>query len=115
MKRKGSITIYFALVMAVIVPLILAQITSAKVSAGRMQAANSMDQALFSLFGHYYAPLAKEYGLLFLNAGGSGAGPDLEAVISSLIFSSFSPFWRGRFPGALAGRAGLGPKFGLGL
>ena len=84
MKRKGSITIYFALVMAVIVPLILAQITSAKVSAGRMQAANSMDQALFSLFGHYYAPLAKEYGLLFLNAGGNGAGPDLEAVISSL-------------------------------
>ena len=70
--------------MAVIVPIILAQITSAKVSAGRMQAANSMDQALFSLFGHYYAPLAKEYGLLFLNAGGNGAGPDLEAVISSL-------------------------------
>ena len=84
MKRKGSITIYFALVMAVIVPLILAQITSAKVSAGRMQAANSMDQALFSLLGHYYGPLAKEYGLLFLNAGGSGSGPDLEAVITSL-------------------------------
>lgn len=62
---EGGITIYCALAMAALLPLVLGAIVSVKVSAGRMQAANSVDQAMFSLFAHYDRQLARDYGLLF--------------------------------------------------
>lgn len=79
---EGGITIYCALAMAALLPLVLGAIVSVKVSAGRMQAANSVDQAMFSLFAHYDRQLARDYGLYFLNAGSGGSDVDLYSVVS---------------------------------
>ncbi|MDO5701731.1 MAG: DUF5702 domain-containing protein [Lachnospiraceae bacterium] len=77
----GSITVYYALIMVVMVSLIMGMIVSAKVKAGRMQAANSVDQAMFSLFARYDRKLKDEYGLYFLYAGDHGSDADLEACM----------------------------------
>lgn len=85
MKRtQASMTIYFSLAMVVLIPLITGAILSAKVSAGRMQAANSVDQAMFSLFARYDRQLQKEYDLFFLNAGKDGGGPEIASCITLL-------------------------------
>ncbi len=80
---SGSITVYFVLMMCVLVSLILTSILSAKVSAGRMQAANSVDQALFSLFARYDRDLFEKYDLFFLNAGSEGSA-DIASCITLL-------------------------------
>ena len=73
-------TVYFSLVMTVMVSLIAASIVSVKVSAGRMQAANAVDQALFSLFARYDRQLEEKYDLFFVDAQGASGGPDIAAV-----------------------------------
>ncbi|MBQ6377115.1 MAG: hypothetical protein IJJ52_05820 [Lachnospiraceae bacterium] len=84
MNRKGSMTIYFSLVLAVMVPLICGAILSAKVSADRAFSANSMDLAMFSLFAHYDRDLAREYGLFFLDAAGSGGSVSPSACLREI-------------------------------
>ena len=88
MKRSaracGSITVYFSLILTVMTALICTSIVSVKVSAGRMQAANAVDQAMFSLFARYDRTLAEKYDLFFVNAGTGGGGPNIPAVIEEL-------------------------------
>ena len=60
---RGSITVYAALMMCALVPLFFAAILSVKVKAGRMQAANSVDQSLFSLMAHYDRQLVRDFDL----------------------------------------------------
>ena len=84
MNRKGSMTIYFSLILAVMVPLICGAIVSAKVSADRALSANSMDLAMFSLFAHYDRDLAGEYGLFFLDAAGSGGSVSPSACLREI-------------------------------
>ena len=83
-NEDGSVTVYFVLMMCVLVSLILTSILSAKVSAGRMQAANSVDQALFSLFARYDRDLFEQYDLFFLNAGNNGGDADIASCITLL-------------------------------
>ena len=59
--------------------LICASIVSVKVSTGRMQSANAVDQALFSLFARYDRALEEKYNLFFIHAQGE-QGPDIAAV-----------------------------------
>ena len=80
----GGITIYFSLVMTVMTALICASIVSVKVSAGRMQAANAVDQALFSLFARYDRPLEEKFDLFFIHAGSGGGGPEIAAVVKEI-------------------------------
>ncbi len=68
---RGVITIYLTLVLLVMVSLITGCIFSAKVEAGRYQAANAVDQAMFSLFAHYDLSLLQKYHL-FLMDGSCG-------------------------------------------
>ena len=63
---RGSITVYAALMMCALVPLFFAAILSVKVKAGRMQAANSVDQSLFSLMAHYDRQLVRDFDLFFM-------------------------------------------------
>ena len=82
--RSGSVTIYFCLMMVVLVSFFCASILSVKVAAGRMQAANSVDQSMFSLFARYDRTLQSRYDLFFLDAGSGGGGPDLTACVTLL-------------------------------
>ena len=69
MKPKGSITVFFALIITAVASLILTSFTAVKIQAGRMMLANSADQALFSLFSEYDRDLAERYGLYFIDMG----------------------------------------------
>jgi hypothetical protein len=51
--RRGSISIYLSLTMLVMTALLAAVFYSVRAQAGRMQLANSVDQALFSTFAQY--------------------------------------------------------------
>ncbi len=83
-RAGGSITVYLALTLAVMVSLILASITSVKIRAGRMQAANAMDQAMYSLFAKYDRQLDETYALFFLDAGSASGGLDFAACVDEL-------------------------------
>ena len=83
-KLRGSVTVYLALTFCVLSSLMFALIFSVKVNAGRMQAANSIDQAMYSLFAKYDQRLEAKYGLFFIDAGGGQGGPDLAACISEI-------------------------------
>ena len=85
-KMRGSMTIFFSLVMTVMVSCISVLILSAKVSAGRMQAANSVDQCVESLFAHYDRQLADRFGLYFLYTGSPDAGACLRAVENEMKY-----------------------------
>ena len=82
--KRASVTVYFSLILILMVSLIMWSITSVKVSAGRMQAANSVDQAMFSLFARFDRQLMKEYDLYFLDAGQNGNDADIGACVSML-------------------------------
>ncbi len=81
--RRGSITIYLSLTLFVMIALITGSITSAKMQAGRMETANSTDQALYSLFARYDRDLYEEFGLFFLSAQ-NGSGMDMGMVCDAV-------------------------------
>lgn len=70
---KGSITVYMALSLAVMAALISQAILAVKVQAGRMQAANGADQALYSLMAHYDREVFEEFGIFCINAENGGS------------------------------------------
>lgn len=71
--KKASITIYLSLMLMLIVSVISASVLSVKVQAGRSRVANSVDQAMFSLFAQYDRDLFSKYDVFFID-GASGSG-----------------------------------------
>ena len=69
MKIKGSMTCTMCLLLLVLLSLLGACIRSSRVSAGRVQAVNAMDTAIYSLFAQYDRDLLKDYHLFFLDGG----------------------------------------------
>ena len=69
MKIKGSMTCTMCLLLLVLLSLLGACIRSSRVSAGRVQAVNAMDTAMYSLFAQYDRDLLKDYHLFFLDGG----------------------------------------------
>ena len=67
--ENGSITVYLCLVLCVILSLVFACITSARISAGRAALSCAVEEGLFSLFSNYDKALYENYGLLFLDSG----------------------------------------------
>ena len=51
--KKGSITIFLALILSLVLSLVCASIESVRMAAARTQILNSMDIGLYSLFGQY--------------------------------------------------------------
>lgn len=77
--KKGSITIFLALILSLILSLVSASIESVRMSAARTQILNSMDIGLYSLFGQYDRTLLEDYDLFALYAGGKEE-PDMASV-----------------------------------
>lgn len=77
--KKGSITIFLALILSLILSLVSASIESVRTSAARTQILNSMDIGLYSLFGQYDRTLLEDYDLFALYAGGKEE-PDMASV-----------------------------------
>ena len=69
--RRGSISIYLSLTMLVLTALLAAVFYSVRAQAGRMQLANSVDQALFSTFAQYDRDLLENFDVFFINMASS--------------------------------------------
>lgn len=71
--EKGEITVYLALVMAVLLSLILALIEGARISSMKLQIEYAVDCGLNSAFAEYHRELLNQYDLFFIDTSyGSG-------------------------------------------
>ena len=61
MERKGSITVFLALTLSVLVVLVSALLESVRVSCGRAHVLNGADVGLYSLFAQYDRELLESY------------------------------------------------------
>ena len=57
MEKKGSITVFLALILSLLLSLVATSIQSVQAAAARTQILNSMDIGLYSLFDVFPAPL----------------------------------------------------------
>ncbi len=73
MTKKGSVTVFLALVLSLMLSLICTSVESVRMAAARTQILGSLDIGLYSLFGQYDSSLLKEYDLFFLD-GSCGGG-----------------------------------------
>ncbi|MBQ9064070.1 MAG: hypothetical protein IJ123_01340 [Blautia sp.] len=78
--RRAGVTIYAAMIFGVMMALIAACFTSARMAAARAQIVNGAETALFSLFGRFDRQLLSDYGIFGLNCGGTEGRADLAAV-----------------------------------
>lgn len=83
-EQKGSITVFLALILSLLLSLVTASIQSVQAAAARTQILNSADVGLYSLFGQYDRFLLKEYDLFFLDGMQGSAELNLGAVYDNL-------------------------------
>ena len=84
MEKKGSITVFLALILSLMLSLVATSIQSVQAAAARTQILNSMDIGLYSLFGQYDRFLLKNYDLFFLDGTQGGTELNLGAVYDNL-------------------------------
>lgn len=84
MVRKGSITVFTALILSLVVSLLCSGIESVRMAAARTQILNGLDIGLYSLFGQYDKSLLKNYDLFAVDASGSGEKLNLAGIYDNL-------------------------------
>lgn len=93
MAKKGSVTVFFALILSLMVSLLCAGMESVRMAAARTQTLCSVDAGLYSLFGQYDRMLLKDYDLFFLD-GSCGGGELKMAQIYDNLESWMEPVLR---------------------
>lgn len=78
MERRGSITVFLALILSLFVALVGAAFESVRVSCARVHILNGTDVGLYSLFAQYDRELLDAYGIFGLHP----AAPSQEVPIS---------------------------------
>ena len=78
--KKGSITIYMSLLLAVLLSLFLTVIEGAKSRAISLRADCAFDLSVYSVFAEYNRQLYKEYGLLFIDTAYGEQTASLDRV-----------------------------------
>lgn len=86
--KKGSITIFLALILSLVLSLVCASIESVRMAAARTQILNSMDIGLYSLFGQYDRTLLEDYELFALYAGGK------EELDMASVYDDFKTYMK---------------------
>ena len=86
--KKGSITVFLALILSVVLSLVCASIESVRMSAARTQILNSMDIGLYSLFGQYDSTLLENYDLFAFYAGGK------DDVDMASVYDNFESYMK---------------------
>ena len=84
MDKKGSITVFLALVLSILLSLVSTSIQSVQAAAARTQILNGMDIGLYSLFGQYDRSLLRDYDLFFWTE---------RRVEVNLIWRPFMTIW----------------------
>lgn len=78
--KKGSVTIYTCLMLAVLISLFLTIIEGAKNRAVSLRADCAFDLAVYSVFAEYNRQLQKEYGLFFIDTSYGEKSASAERV-----------------------------------
>lgn len=78
--KKGSITIYMSMLLAVLLSLFLTVIEGAKSRAVSLRADCAFDLSVYSVFAEYNRQLYEEYGLFFIDTAYGEATASLERV-----------------------------------
>ena len=90
MAKRGSITVFLALILGLIVSLLSSGLESVRMASARTQILNGLDIGLYSLFGQYERSLLKDYDLFAID--GSTGGKELNlAVIYDELESYMKP------------------------
>lgn len=82
--RKGYLTVYLSLTLAVMLSLILILIEGARISATRMRAVCVADIGINSTLSEYNRELLKQYDLIMLDMSYCGSGGTISSVNSRL-------------------------------
>lgn len=73
MRKKGSVTLFFSLFLAVLLVVIQVIFRSVQIAGGKVQAETGVEEGLYSVFAGYDRELLKRYHVFFLD-GGYGTG-----------------------------------------
>lgn len=84
MEKKGSITLFLALVLSLLLSLVFTSMESVRMAAARTQILSSLDIGLYSLFAQYDSTLLEEYDLFFLNGSGKGENLNLSSLYDEM-------------------------------
>ena len=75
-KERGAVSIYLTLMMAVMIPLLITMIESARVNAIKLRLECAADLSMDSVLAEYNKALFDRYDLLFVDTmydGGNGS------------------------------------------
>lgn len=97
MKKKGSVTVFFSLFMAVLLILIQVIFHSVQIAGGRVQAEAGVEEGLYSIFAGYHRELLKKYHVFLLD-GGYGTGKLQPGYMYRILEESLT---KSCFPGKL--------------
>lgn len=92
-RISGSITVMMSLIMLIIVSMMLVTLEHAYVYAGKTLAFQTLNKAMESALGKFYAPLYIQYGLFALPIGESlsyGSLGELEEELAETVDGVFS-------------------------
>ncbi|MDO4490641.1 MAG: DUF5702 domain-containing protein [Lachnospiraceae bacterium] len=78
--RKGSIALYLALMLGVMLSLLWAALFSARRAGGRVVLGSAAEQGMFSLFSQYDRDLFDRFGILSLDGGYGGSALRLGSL-----------------------------------
>ena len=84
MKQKGSMTAAMSILLLALLSLITVSIQSSRTACARVQAVNSMDAGLYSLFSEYDRELLERYNLFFLDASYNTGRIQIAQVLNHL-------------------------------
>lgn len=87
MVKRGSITVFLALILSLVTALVCTGIESVRMAAARTQILNGADMGLYSLFGQFDREMLKDYDLFLLDGSCGEGSLDLASVYDN--FSSY--------------------------
>ena len=87
MIKRGSITVFLAMILCLMLTLVCTSLESVRMAAARTQILNGMDIGLYSLFGQYDKTILKDYDLLLLDGSCGSEMLDMASVYD--IFESY--------------------------
>lgn len=87
MVKRGSITVFLALILSLVTALVCTGIESVRMAAARTQILNGTDIGLYSLFGQFDREMLKDYDLFLLDGSCGEGSLDLASAYDN--FSSY--------------------------
>ncbi len=85
MRKNGSVTVFMALMMSLMVALVAGCLASVQQASARVQIANAADIGLYSLFAQYDTCLLEEFQLFYLDGGFQNGELNMGKVYDTVV------------------------------